>query len=115
MVTVGDIACTRESVITPSGSAPISAVTWTFTDMSRTTRGIPSWAVVCAVIFFFFCLLGLLFLLVKEERTEGWAQVTVQGPNLLHVTQLPVTSPMMVADLNARVNYARSLGFHAAG
>ncbi|MCI2420863.1 hypothetical protein MOQ72_25770 [Saccharopolyspora sp. K220] len=111
LVTIGDIACTAEEAITPSGRAPITSVTWTLVDMSRTTRTIPTWAIVCAVIFFLFCFLGLLFLLAKEERTEGWAQVTVQGPGLLHVTQVPVSSQLMVMDLNNRVNYARSLGF----
>jgi hypothetical protein len=115
MVTVGDIACTSTEVITPSGRAPVTAVTWAFTDMSRTTRTIPAWAIVLAVIFFFFCLLGLLFLLVKEERTEGWVQVTAQGQGLLHVAQIPVASPMTVADINARVNYARSLEFSVGG
>lgn len=115
MVTIGDIACTATDVLTPAGRAPINAATWTFTDMSRTTRTIPVWAVVCAIVFFLFCLLGLLFLLAKEDRTDGWVQVTVQAPGLLHVTQIPVTSPMAVADISARVNYARSLAFQANG
>jgi len=109
LVTIGDIACTSGLVITPSGTRPIGQVTWSFTDMSRTTRGIPAWAIVCAIVFFLFCLLGLLFLLVKEEQTEGWVQVVVQGPSFLHTVQLPVASPAQVADYNARVNYARSL------
>lgn len=113
VVTIGDIVCTRTEVMTPSGTAPAGEVAWTFTDMSRTTRSIPAWAIVLCVLFFFFCFLGLLFLLAKEERTEGWVQVGVQGPTLLHVTQIPVSSPMMVADLNARVNTARSVSFHA--
>lgn len=114
LVTIGDIACTPDAVLTPSGSRPIGQVTWAFTDMSRTTRGIPTWAIVCAVIFFLFCLLGLLFLLVKEERTEGWVQVVVQGPSFVHTVQLPVASPAQVADYSARVNYARSLSAAAS-
>lgn len=114
LVAVGDIACTKEEVITPSGRAPISGTTWTFTDMSRTYRGIPVWAIVLAVLFFVFCFLGLLFLLAKEDRTEGWVQITVQGRGVMHVTQIPVTSPMVVMDLNSRVNYARSLAFGAS-
>lgn len=58
---------------------------------------------------FFFCLLELLFLLVKEERTEGSVQVVVQGPGFLHQSQLPVYSVMQVHDYAARVNYPRSL------
>jgi hypothetical protein len=113
LVTIGDIACTGGEVITPSGRVPIAGTIWTFTDMSRTDRTIPAWAIVLAVLFFWFCFLGLLFLLVKEERTGGWVQVTVQGPGLMHVTQVPVFSPMVVMDLNSRVNYARTLAFNA--
>lgn len=115
LTTIGDISCTSTEVITPSGRAPISGVTWTFTDMSRTNKEIPVWAIVCAVLFFLLCFLGLLFLLAREERTEGSAQITVQGPGLLHVSQIPVTSQASVMDINARVNYARSLGFSSQG
>ncbi|MGW5641293.1 hypothetical protein ACWEV3_04535 [Saccharopolyspora sp. NPDC003752] len=113
VVTIGDIVCTPTEVMTPSGTAPVGEVAWTFTDMSRTTRTIPAWAIVLCVLFIFFCFLGLLFLLAKEERTEGWVQVGVQGPRLLHFTQIAVTSPMAVADLNARVNTARAVSFQA--
>ena len=109
LVTIGDIACTQEEVITPSGRQPINTVTWTFTDMSQTSQGIPAWAIVLAIVFFVVCFLGLLFLLAKESRTTGWVQVTVQGNRFLHQVQLPVGSMAQVADYNARVNYARSL------
>ena len=75
--------------------------------MTRET--IPTWAIVCAVVFFVFCFLGLLFLLAKERHTEGFVQVVVQGPHLLHTVQLPVWSQEQVWDYNQRVNYARSL------
>jgi hypothetical protein len=71
--------------------------------------GIPTWAIVCAVVFFFLCLLGLLFLLAKEERTTGHMQVTVQAPGFFHMTYVPVTSPMQANDVAGRVNYARAL------
>jgi len=61
------------------------------------------------VIFAVFCLLGLLFLLIKEERTTGWLQVTVQGPAFVHTTQVPAYNQGVVADVFARVNYARTL------
>jgi hypothetical protein len=114
LVTIGDIACTQWYVITPSGTRRINEVTWTFTDMSQTTSGIPTWAIVCAIIFFVFCLLGLLFLLVKEEQTRGHVQILVQGPGFLHTTQMPVSSQAQVADYAARVNYARSLSMAAS-
>lgn len=109
LVTIGDIVCTQTFVITPVGTRPLGSVTWSFTDMSRTTRTIPVWAIVCAIIFFLFCLLGLLFLLVKEERTEGVVQIVVQAPGFIHYVQLPVATVAQVQDYSARVNYARSL------
>ena len=45
----------------------------------------------------------------EERRTEGFVQVVVQGPHLLHTVQLPVWSQEQVWDYNQRVNYAQSL------
>jgi hypothetical protein len=109
LVTIGDIACTQTSVITPSGTAPLAGTVWSFTDMSRTTKTIPTWAIVLAVVLIVFCFISLLLLLVKEERTEGGVQVVVQGPGFLHQTMLPVSSIAQVQDYAARVGYARSL------
>jgi len=114
LVSLGDIVCTDAQVITPSGTVPLGQVTWAFADMSRTTRAIPVWAIVCAVLFFVFCFLGLLFLLAKEDRTEGWVQVVVQSPGFVHTVNLPVASVAQVADYSARVNYARSLSAWAS-
>jgi L-asparagine transporter-like permease len=109
LVTVGDIVVSQHWVTTPSGVRPLSQVNWTVTPMYQTTEGIPTWAIVCAILFFVFCLLGLLFLLVKEQKTTGQVQVTVQGAGLLHTCYLPVNSPQQVIDISARVDYARSL------
>lgn len=115
LVQIGDITCTQEHVITPSGTQPIATVTWTFTDMSRTTQDIPTWAVVCAIVgFFFVCFLSLLFLLAKESKTQGWVQVTVQAPGFAHTAQLPVYAAFQVSDYAARVDYARSLSAAAS-
>jgi hypothetical protein len=64
---------------------------------------------VCAINFSFLCLLGLLFLLAKEEKTTGHMLVTVQPPGLFHSTYVPVSSPMQAQDVANRVNYARAL------
>jgi hypothetical protein len=109
LVTLGDISVTATRVYTPSGSRPLSEVNWNITDLSMTSQAIPTWAIVCAVVFFLFCFLGLLFLLAKETRTQGSLQVTVHGPGFVHTATLPVYSPAQVADINARVNYARTL------
>lgn len=113
LVTIGDITVTPSWVITPAGSAPVSSAQWFVTDMSVTTREIPTWAVVCAVLFFLVCFLGLLFLLAKEERTRGSVQVVVQGQGLLYSVQLPVWSVYQVHDVHGRVDYARSIGMSA--
>ena len=73
------------------------------------TESIPSYAVVLAVVFFLVCLLGLLFLLIKERKTTGWMTVSVQGEGTYHATQIPVSSPAAVADVEGRVSYIRGL------
>jgi hypothetical protein len=113
LVTIGDIAVSQHWVSTPSGSAPNRSATWTVTPMYQTTRAIPTWAIVCAVVFALACLLGLLFLLVKEEQTTGYVQVNVQADGLMHTCYVPVTSPLQAADISARVDYARSLATSA--
>jgi hypothetical protein len=109
LVTVGDIMVSRSWVVTPSGTRPVGGLVWNVSDMSTTTTGIPVWAIVCTIVFVWFFLLGLLFLLAKETKTQGVVQVTVQGPNFVHFTQIPVYHLNAVSDVNARVNLARSL------
>ncbi len=113
LVAIGDIGVTQTHVITPSGTAPVAQCQFHVTDMSRTSETIPPWAIVLAVVFAVFCLLGLLFLLVKEPRTEGGVQVVVQGPRFLHTVHIPVYSPHQVVDLGARVNHARAIAMAA--
>jgi hypothetical protein len=109
LIQIGDISADRHWVQTPTGSVPTAQATWTVQDMTRREQGIPTYAIVLAVVFFLFCFLGLLFLLVKEDRVTGWLQVTVQGPGFVHTTQIPAYNEATVADVHARVNYARSL------
>jgi hypothetical protein len=109
MVTIGDISVTSTTVYTPSGSRPLGEVQWTFTDMSQNSQAIPTWAIVCAIVFFVLCFLGLLFLLAKEDKTTGAVQVTVHGQGFVHTTTIPVSSLAQVADINSRVNYVRTL------
>jgi hypothetical protein len=109
LVTIGDISVTQSTVYTPSGSRPLNEVSWNVADMSVTTQAIPTWAIICAVVFFLMCFLGLLFLLAKEDRTVGAMQVTVSGPGFVYTSSIPVYNPAQVADINARVNYARTV------
>lgn len=115
LISIGDIVVTPDFVITPQGRFPVGQAQWTLTDQSHTTSAIPTYAVVLAIVFFIFCLLGLLFLLMKEERTTGWAQVGVQGPGFFHAVQLPVSNRHDLVRYQDMVNYARGVTASRSG
>lgn len=107
---IGDIGVTPDGMVsTPSGNFPIRGSQWVVQDMSQTKRVIPTWAIVLAIIGLLFFLLGLLFLLVKEDRTEGWVQVSVTSGSVFHSVQIPVTSRMQVQQIFASVSQAQTL------
>jgi len=94
----------------PPARVPTARATWTVQDMTLRAMVIPTYAIVLAIVTSVMtCLLGLLFLLIKEERPTGWVQVTVHGPDFTHTTQVPVSRQEMVMDVYSRVDYARSL------
>jgi hypothetical protein len=109
LVTIGDIACTQTEILTPNGRYPLAGASWIVNNNTTTKEQMPTYAIVLAVVFALLCLLGLLFLLVKERTTEGFMQVTVQGPGYYYATQVPITTPAQVVDVEQRVNYARGL------
>jgi len=109
LVTIGDIAVTNEAIMTPAGALPLRGAVWTVTDMSRTEEKMPAYAVVLAIIFFLACLLGLLFLLIKERKTTGHIQITVNSGGRYHATMVPAHNPQTIMDVMGQVNYARSL------
>ena len=109
VLAIGDIGVSRSWVSTPNGAAPLRGSQWIQRDMTRTTSSIPTWAVVCAILFALFCLLGLLFLLVKEYKTSGYVEVSVQSGTLFHVTQIPVFSPVVVDQTRAQVYQAQTM------
>lgn len=106
---IGDISIAGDQIITPSGSMPLRGAMWNATDFSRTEEKIPTHAIILAVIFFLFCLLGLLFLLMKEKKTTGYIQITVTSGGRHHSTMLPATDAMSYQRVMAQINYARSL------
>jgi hypothetical protein len=107
-VQLGQIACTDTRVHTPIGSYPLAGTTWTVTNQSYLTESIPAWAIVAAIVFFIFCLLGLLFLLVKERRITGSVQVSVQGPGFAYSSLIPANSEMALYQVTERVNWIRA-------
>lgn len=112
LIQIGDITVSEHWLVTPNGTAPLAGSQWTVRDLSHTTRHTPTWAIVLAIIGFFFFLLGLLFLLVKEDRVEGYVEVSVRSGNLWHVTQLP-RATIAGAQAFEQVRYAQQLAANA--
>ena len=107
LVTIGDMSVTQFHVITPNGTHPLNSTSWYVTDNSTYEQTIPQWAIILAVVgFFLVCFFSLLFLLVKETKTSGFVQVTVQGQGWAHVTQLPAGT---AANAHAQAAYVRNL------
>jgi hypothetical protein len=113
VLTIGDIGVTSTQVVTPNGTAALAGSQWIVTDRSYTTTKIPTWAIVLAIVLAFACLLGLLFLLVKETVTTGYVEVTVHSGSLVHTTQVPVANPNDVAWYRQQVAHAQSLAAQA--
>ncbi|MFJ1801035.1 MULTISPECIES: hypothetical protein [unclassified Streptomyces] len=109
MLSIGDITVMSDAIVTPSGTMPLKGAVWTATDMSRTEEKIPTHAVVLAIIFALFCLIGLLFLLMKEKRTTGFIQVTVVSGGRHHSTMIPAMGPHTFPAVMGQLNQARSL------
>lgn len=114
VLTIGDIGVTRHWVVTPNGSAPLAGSQWITRDMTRVESKIPTWAIVLAIIFALLCLVGLLFLLVKEPQTRGHIEVSVQNGTLYHVTQIPVVSAAQIDQIRQQVHQAQTLTAAAA-
>lgn len=112
-LTIGDIGLTTDTVVTPNGAAPLRGSQWIVMDQSTTAQKIPTYAIVLAIVFAVLCLLGLLFLLMKEEVTTGYVSVTVRSDELLHTCQIPVNSPYDVNNIRALVSQAQSLAAQA--
>lgn len=108
-LSLGDITIAGDQIITPSGPMPLRGAIWNATDFSRTEEKIPAHAIVLAVIFFLFCLLGLFFLLMKERRTTGYIQITVNSAGRHHSTMIPAVDPGTYMWVMTQINQARAL------
>jgi hypothetical protein len=68
-----------------------------------------------AILFALACLLGLLFLLVKETRITGYVEVTVRTGDVMHMTHLPVHNAQDIDRYRHMVSYAQGLAARGAG
>jgi hypothetical protein len=88
---------------------------WHGIDYSRTEQRIPVWAIVLAVVFAGACLLGLLFLLIKEDVTTGHVEVRVQSGSFWHISPVPVRSRAQVTQTMAYVAQIQAYALHQGG
>jgi hypothetical protein len=114
LVVIGDVTLTEHWLVTPAGTTPLAGTEIFVTDFTRVESKIPTWAIVLAIIGFFFALLGLLFLLVREQVATGYVQVTVRNGPVLHTTNVPAAHAGTAPDVFGRVQYARHLIAQAA-
>lgn len=114
MLTIGDIGITSNQVITPNGSGALAGAQWIFTDASRTETKIPTVAIILAIVFALLCLIGLLFLLMKEKTTTGYVEVTVRAGSVFHKTQIPVNCQTKIDEVRQLVSKAQALAMQAA-
>ena len=75
---------------------------------TQVTESIPPVAIILTIILVWFCLIGLLFLLMKEKRYSGFVTITVTGVGLYHSVQFPAgpQTGAWAADMTGR---ARSI------
>ena len=111
MLWIGDIGVTQHWVVTPNGTAPLAGSQWIMRDGTRLEERIPAFAIVLAVIFAFACLLGLLFLLIKERTMVGYVEVTVRSGSVYHVAQLPARQPAQIDGVRYLVHQAQSMAY----
>ncbi|MFB2580956.1 hypothetical protein ACEXQD_06865 [Herbiconiux sp. P15] len=111
LVRFGDVGMTDHWLITPQGMIPLAGTQIYITDQTRTERYTPTWAIVLAVLGFFFLFLGLLFLFVRETRVTGFMQITVTNGTFTHQTGEPAgyDTAAQLFELQNRANYARAL------
>jgi len=114
LITIGDIGVTPTQIITPNGSGALAGSQWIFVDTSRTETKIPTVAIILAIVFALLCLIGLLFLLMKEKTTTGYVEVTVRSGNIFHKTQIPVNSQSKIDEVRQLVSKAQALAMQAA-
>ncbi|WP_424212161.1 hypothetical protein ACN20G_08675 [Streptomyces sp. BI20] len=109
LLALGDIQVVGDQILTPAGPIPLRGSVWTAADLSHTEEKIPQHAIVLAVVFGLLCLVGVLFLLMREKRTTGYIQVSVFGGGRQYTTMIPAFDDYSFPWVMARVEYGRAL------
>lgn len=110
LVTLGRIAANEHWVTTPVGSWKLKDISVTPYDQTVLVSRIPVWAIVMAIVTAVFFLLGLLFLLAKENQVAGYVSVIISTTDGQSYTeQLPINSAPIHHDVLSRIHYLQSL------
>jgi hypothetical protein len=109
LVTIGSVGATPDRIVTPSGTWELANVNVSVQDQTATTTHVPAWAIVAVVLTVWFFLLGLLFLLARERRTQGNIAVTLVSGGRMHTEFIPVWNEAQRIDVFNRVGYLQNV------
>lgn len=110
LVHIGEIQVTQTTIRTPHGTFPVRGSFWMVRDQWQQVQKTPTWAIVCAILgFCCLTIFSLLFLLAKETRLVGSAEVMVGNGPYQYMARIPVTTHAHLQRLHDQVNYARAL------
>jgi hypothetical protein len=114
LFTIGDIGVGRVWIVTPRGHGPMNGSQWFVQDRTTVEEKIPQWAIICAIVgFFFVCAFSLLFLLAKEKTVTGYVEVTVTSEGLQHVANVGAADTTQLAQVHNLVAQAQQMALSA--
>jgi hypothetical protein len=103
----------------PGGTVPIAGTTWRLNDAGAQSRVIPTYAIVLAIVLIPCTgFLSLLFLLIRETRFGGLAQVEMTTQMMTLSTIVPVRDAAALTWVRHAVQQAQSwslAGWQAQG
>lgn len=127
MANLGDVQVYERVVVTPVGQWPMRGAQFLVAQQPQVVRRTTTAGIVLAVISvvlalvtaIFTCggglifLLGLLFLLMKDEQLAGPAIVLIRSGGQMYQAQVPLVSPSQLPWLVNNVNYCQALAARA--
>lgn len=111
-VQIGSIRVTNGTVYMQYGQFPLKGSRWHIDHYWETRRELPTWAIVAMCVTVIFCLVGLLFLLVKEDVTTEYARVVVAYGDGGCTTLVPIMGQAQYDYLASLVTYVEMLEAH---
>ena len=127
MANLGDVQVYERVIVTPVGQWPMRGAQFLLAQQPQVVRRTTTAGVVLAIVSVvlalvtavFTCggglifLLGLLFLLLKDEQLAGPAIVLVRSAGQLYQAQVPLVAPSQLPWLVNNINYCQALAARA--